>query len=190
MIGHCIHHCNGEGIERAQIRVNSLKTPQTFHITGPLWGESTAYPVDSPHKGPVMWSFDVFYVVSLGKLLNKQSNCLWFETTCCSCDITVNDVWRTFRKQIWSHVDGSALYSSFSIRKILHWAINVIHWNCLHFDKIFITYGTGSCHIDKVLLMQPVMKMLSKWWHILFNFLSRNSWFCLEYTRLVLLKAR
>ena len=25
---------------------------------------------DSPHKGPVMWSFDVFFVLSLNKVLN------------------------------------------------------------------------------------------------------------------------
>ena len=31
--------------------------------------------VDSAHKGPVMQSFDVFFIVSLNKLLNKQSSC-------------------------------------------------------------------------------------------------------------------
>ena len=30
----------------------------TFRITAPSWGESTGSPVDSPHKGPVMWIFD------------------------------------------------------------------------------------------------------------------------------------
>ena len=34
-------------------------------------------PVDSPHKGPVMWSFYVFLVVSLNEMLNKQSMCQW-----------------------------------------------------------------------------------------------------------------
>ena len=34
----------------------------------------------SPHKGPVMWIFDVGFVVSLvNKLSNKQSSCRWFE---------------------------------------------------------------------------------------------------------------
>ena len=32
------------------------------------------WPVDSPHKGPVTRSFDVFFVVSLAKLLIKQSD--------------------------------------------------------------------------------------------------------------------
>ena len=35
--------------------------------------------MDSPHKGHVMHSFDVFFVVSLNKLLNKQSDYQWFE---------------------------------------------------------------------------------------------------------------
>ena len=35
--------------------------------------------VDSPHKGPVMGNFDVFFDVALNKLLNKQLNCQWFE---------------------------------------------------------------------------------------------------------------
>ena len=47
-----------------------------FHIIHPLWGESM---VNSPNKGPVMWSYDVFCVVSLKKLLNKQLSCQWSE---------------------------------------------------------------------------------------------------------------
>ena len=47
-----------------------------FCITGPLRLEFTSGEgnpqVDSPHKGPVMWSFDVFFVVSPNKLLSKQ----------------------------------------------------------------------------------------------------------------------
>ena len=46
--------------------------------------------VDSPHKGPVMWKFDVSFVVSLNKLLNTQPCYQWFEMPWwCSCDITV-----------------------------------------------------------------------------------------------------
>ena len=33
-----------------------------------------------PHKVPLMWSFDIFFVVILDKLLNKQLSCWWFET--------------------------------------------------------------------------------------------------------------
>ena len=44
---------------------------------------------DSPHKGSVMRSFDVFFDVSQNKLLNKQLSCWWSEMPWCSCDITV-----------------------------------------------------------------------------------------------------
>ena len=45
--------------------------------------------VDSLHKGPVMWTFDISIVVSLNNLLNKQLSGWWFETPRCSCDVTV-----------------------------------------------------------------------------------------------------
>ena len=45
--------------------------------------------VDSPHKGPVMQSSHIFFVVSLNKLLNKQPCYQWFEMKWHSCDITV-----------------------------------------------------------------------------------------------------
>ena len=46
-------------------------------------------PVDSPHKGPITRIFDIFFVVSLKRLLIKQPSCLWFETSWCACDRTV-----------------------------------------------------------------------------------------------------
>ena len=45
--------------------------------------------VDFPHKILARWSFYVFLAVSLYKLLNKQSSCLWFDMPWCSCDIMV-----------------------------------------------------------------------------------------------------
>ena len=36
-----------------------------------------------PNKGPAMWSFDVFIVVSLNKLLKRQSSCQSFDTYLC-----------------------------------------------------------------------------------------------------------
>ena len=43
----------------------------------------------SPRKGPVMLKFNVFFVVSLNKLLRQQSNFQWFETPWRLCDVTV-----------------------------------------------------------------------------------------------------
>ena len=36
-----------------------------------------------PHKGPVMYSFDVSFIVGLNKLLNKESTCRYFEARGC-----------------------------------------------------------------------------------------------------------
>ena len=44
-----------------------------FHITGPLWGESTCH-------------LSYFYVLHPDKLLNKQLSCWWFEMPWCPYD--------------------------------------------------------------------------------------------------------
>ena len=46
-------------------------------------------PVNSPHKGPVTRGFDVSYIASLNKLLNKESSCPWFDMLRRSCDVTL-----------------------------------------------------------------------------------------------------
>ena len=43
--------------------------------------------VDSPHRGPMMQSFSVSFVVNLNKLLNQQFSCWWFERLC-HCQVT------------------------------------------------------------------------------------------------------
>ena len=43
----------------------------TYRITGPLWGKSTGHLMYFPWKVPVMWSFYVFYVVTLNNMLNS-----------------------------------------------------------------------------------------------------------------------
>ena len=42
-----------------------------------------------PLKAPVMWSFYVFFVVSMNELWNKQSSCQRFEISYRSHDVTV-----------------------------------------------------------------------------------------------------
>ena len=50
-----------------------------FRVTGPLCGNSPV-PVNSPHKGPVTRSYDVFFDLRLNKRLSKQPWGWWFET--------------------------------------------------------------------------------------------------------------
>ena len=46
--------------------------------------------VDFPHNGLIMWSLvEVFFVSNLNKLLKKQWYCQWFETMCCTFEVTV-----------------------------------------------------------------------------------------------------
>ena len=86
-------------------------------ITGPLWGESTSD--GSSHIGPVIWSFDFFFL-SLNKLLNKQPSCwLWagvggFSKVVATFNHVVGffnlfmaatgDVWITSSFRIWDYV--------------------------------------------------------------------------------------
>ena len=67
------------------LKILTSRHGSAFRITGPLWG------VDSPQiaEGPVIQTFDVFFVVGLSKLVNKQSGYRWFVTPWCSCDVTV-----------------------------------------------------------------------------------------------------
>ena len=53
----------------------------TVMINNSLWWFKGESPDTSnfPTEGPVMQSFDVFFVRSLNMLLNKQSSCLWFD---------------------------------------------------------------------------------------------------------------
>ena len=47
------------------------------------------FTMDSTHKGPLMWNFDLFFVITMKNLLNKQSSCQWFETPWCPYDVRV-----------------------------------------------------------------------------------------------------
>ena len=54
---------------------DDIITWKTYHITDCLWGQSTKHWWIPLPKGPVMQSFDVFFVI---KLPNKQSSCQCF----------------------------------------------------------------------------------------------------------------
>ena len=54
-----------------------------FHVTGPLWWESTGYQWITLIKA-LMFCFDVFFDLRLDKRLRKQSRLQWFETPLCT----------------------------------------------------------------------------------------------------------
>ena len=61
------------------------------------------WPVDSPHKGLITPSFDVFFHVHLNKQLNKQLNWRWVDTPWRSCSVTVMwlNNWTRSRPETW-----------------------------------------------------------------------------------------
>ena len=62
-------------------------TSKHFHISGPLWGESTCqWEIPSQRANDV--ELICFSIVSLNKLLNKHSSCEWFEMPWKFCNIT------------------------------------------------------------------------------------------------------
>ena len=69
-------------------------------IAGPLCGESTGQhwpfvkgihqsPSDSPHKGPVVWNFKIFFYGNTNNLLNKHLSWQWYEAPWWSWDVSV-----------------------------------------------------------------------------------------------------
>ena len=61
---------------------------RAFHVTGPLWGESTD-DGGFPSQRSSNMGFEVFVDVSLNKLLKKQLSCWWFHMAWCWYDTTV-----------------------------------------------------------------------------------------------------
>ena len=49
--------------------------------------------VNSPHKESVTWSYDVSFIVSLNKVLYKQSSCWWLDMLWCPCYFTSTQGW-------------------------------------------------------------------------------------------------
>ena len=70
----------------------------TFHITGPLWGESTSH-WWIPLQRTSNVVFDVFCDVSLKTLLNKQ---LRYQTPCSLCEVTFKDEKNISRLLDWT----------------------------------------------------------------------------------------
>ena len=69
---------------------DSMTWKNFLHYWPFVWG--IHWSLDFPHKGLVIQSFDVSFVLSLNKLLNKQSGCCGFETPWHLYDVTVKSV--------------------------------------------------------------------------------------------------
>ena len=61
-------------------------------------------PVNSPHKGPVTRSFDIFFDLRLNKRLSKQSWGWYFETPSCSLWRHCHGIEHCFSACLWTHI--------------------------------------------------------------------------------------
>ena len=78
---------------------DDVMTWELFPLTDPLWGETTSeWPVDSPHKGPVIYIFDVFFSSNLYKLFDLSM------------------IWDTMAL-MWGHYNGVLKYTPKTVRR-------------------------------------------------------------------------
>ena len=77
-----------EGQNWPRVKITWYYTKQAFCITGPLCGECIGN-WWLPLQRSVIWSFGIFIVLWLMKLLNNQSHCQWFPIPSRSCSIIV-----------------------------------------------------------------------------------------------------
>ena len=96
-------------------------------------------PVGFTHKRTVR-SFDVCFVTSLNKVLDKQSSCRWFESPWCPCDITVSMHYKT-RVNAFLNTFYTKRFEHFSLTKHVltlkiyayvqtHWYIKMVFKEC------------------------------------------------------------
>ena len=114
-----VHVCNyTEGTVKNIHRLyNNIMTWKRLKHYWPFVMGIHRSPVDSRHNGRVMYSFEAFFVISLNKLLNKQSSYRWHDMTWCSRGIIFNQ----FRTQ-WPF-DGFALNMGYAstMPKFMRW---------------------------------------------------------------------
>ena len=64
--------CIIRGMCWSKIIMMTSSNGNIFHVTGPLCGEFTGWPVNSPHKWPVTRSYDVFFDLRPNKRLSNR----------------------------------------------------------------------------------------------------------------------
>ena len=77
---------------RVTIWLHYMETGKRFPHYCPVIRGLRRLPLGSPHQEPVMWSFGVYVVDNLNKILDNQSSYRWFEKTAIAL--------------IWCHSDG------------------------------------------------------------------------------------
>ena len=98
-------------------------------------------PEDSPHKGSLIQSLDVFIVVSLKEPLNKQSSCQWLVLAWLSYDITV--------MYSYSDVYGTVQDCGIScLLALIYHSIVLSHWVTWHSKLSIFSVFHGVCSLN------------------------------------------
>ena len=120
-------------------------------------------------------TFDVFFVVSLNKLLNKQLSRLWFEMPWCSCNLTVKTNFsKIFPKLAREHVIRNAGWTQWEIMRFYSSGINILFFG--HINK----YGyVVKCHYKAIWydMIFHAYSFTSKLWGVSCEYFREN-WMC------------
>ena len=134
--------------------------------------------VDSIHKGLIVQSFDVFFVVSLKKLLDKQTICQWFEMSCG----TYLTWWRhlvpyKISEALWGRVlNGTSDMEMYLFNEYISFPCNNTHRSFLfssgfkfHFIKSPLLWVIMACTLTQLLYLASFSNNLTHWGRVTAN---------------------
>ena len=134
--------------------IKALWHENSFIIAGLLWGKSTVhqwknplfirgYPLQRANNTDVL--FDVNFVVSPVKLLNKQSGWQWFQKPWHSCDIILMAIENMISMEL---VNWNWLFKIPEKGFFLPWLCNFII--CVMAGHAFVVVKEVSCHNNSI----------------------------------------
>ena len=106
--------------------------------------------VDSPHKGPVAWIFDVSFGVTLNKLLDKRTSGRWFNSLRPSDAYMCRWTMTTLVQIMACCLDGAKILSEqmfiYSITTLgTNFSENLIQSHTFSFKKMHLKMSSGEC---------------------------------------------
>ena len=113
---------------------------ETFPALLALCAGNSPVPVNSPHKRPVTWSFDVFFDLCLNKRLSKQPWGWWFETLAWSLWRHRNVVTKRLRRSCWAAVISTKIVQINYSCQSKKWYLAYHHYKANGADGTHVLY--------------------------------------------------
>ena len=144
-----------------------------FHVTGPLWGESTGH-WWIPLKWPVTRSFDVFFDLRLKKTLNNQAWRRCVDTSSCSwCRHCAEYSIGSRHELDWFDMGGKQFRLSFDLLMMCLCVTNVFGMFSVHSDDDMFSTSLNVCWADNItteyLVSYRLDAVLTTTWAIIFT---------------------